>query len=237
MQKSAQVLHRTLHRTIEALKSIMNTENSQADQDWLDALTGKPKPGMDPLQAAQALAVRHALKERREAIEADASQPDVAGLNAIRQRLQSERLMEKPSVKGIHAGLLVRVLGLFGLGGSGGSSVIPIWGVTAVLVIGVAVVLRMGMPNVNEDAPYDVLRGGTATVLIVDNPQAKLTELEVGLRAAKVRFETKLLNDNRVQVDIKADDPALAFLESQRISPTVKDGIVRIVIERPPVKN
>lgn len=214
----------------------MNNELDREDQDWFDALAGRPKSGMNALDAAQALAVRTALSERRNAIEADASQPDAAQLNRLRQRLVREGLMKTTTDNSTHLGLLGRILGVFGASGAGGSKAIPLWGIAAVLVIVVAVALRTGIPSNVQNPAYDVLRGGASTVLIVDDPQAKLTELEAGLRGVKANFEVKQLPDNRLQVDIKVDELALAFLETQRISPTVKDGIVRILIQRPEVK-
>ncbi|MBG6073425.1 MULTISPECIES: hypothetical protein [unclassified Polaromonas] len=214
----------------------MNNELDREDQDWFDALAGRPKSGMNALDAAQALAVRTALSERRNAIEADASQPDAAQLNRLRQRLVREGLMETATANSTHSGLLGRILGIFGASGRGGSMAIPLLGVAAALVIVVAAVIQISTPSNVQNPAYDVLRGGTATVLIVDDPQARLTELQAGLRGVKANFEVKQLEGNRLQVDIKVDEPALAYLEAQRISPTVKDGIVRILIQRPAAK-
>ncbi len=233
MQKGTQVVHRALHALVEVLKN-MNNELNREDQDWFDALAGRPKSGMNALDAAQALAVRTALSERRDALEADASQPDAAQLNRLRQRLVREGLMKPTSDSRTPSGLFERILGVFGGGGRGGSMVIPLLGVAAALVIVVAAVITPII--VQNPTRNDVLRGGAATVLIVDDPQARLTELQAGLRGVKANFEVKLLEDKRLQVDIKVDEPALAYLETQRITPTVKDGVVRILIQRPAAK-
>ena len=113
---------------------------------------------------------------------------------------------------------------------------IPLWGVAAVMVIVIAVVIQTGTPTKSvQDTTNNILvtRGGTATVLIVDDPQARLAELQAGLRDVKANFEVKKLEENRWQVDIKADKASLTYLDAQRISPTVKDGTVRILIQRP----
>jgi hypothetical protein len=212
----------------------MNNENNQKDQEWLDALAGKPKPGMDPLDAAQALAVRNAILERRNEIEADASHTDAAQLDRLRKRLVQEGLMEPVADNSTHSDFLRRFFGLFGASGQGGSMAIPLWGVAAVMVIVVAVVIQTGTPTKSiQDTTHNILRGGTATVLIVDDPQARLAELQAGLRDVKANFEVKKLEENRWQVDIKADMTSLTYLDAQRISPTVKDGTVRILIQRP----
>ena len=214
----------------------MNNETNQEDQEWLDTLAGKPKPGMDPLDAAQALAARNAILERRNEIETDTSQPDAAQLDRLRKRLVQEGLMEPAADNSTHSDFLRRFFGLFGASGQGGSMAIPLWGVAAVMVIVIAVVIQTGTPTRSvQDTTNNILvtRGGTATVLIVDDPQVRLAELQAGLRDVKATFEIKKLEENRWQVDIKADRPSLTYLEAQRISPTVKDGTVRILIQRP----
>jgi len=212
----------------------MNNEINKEDQEWLDALAGRPKSDMDPLDAAQALAVRNALLERRNQIEADASQPDAAQLDKLRKRLVREGLMETTADNTTHSGSLRRFFGLFGASGRGGSTAIPLWGISAVMVIIIAVVIQTGGPTKSvQDTTHNILRGGTATVLIVDEPQVKLAELQAGLRGVEADFEVKKLKDNRWQVDIKVDEASLDYLEEQRMSPTVKDGIVRILIQRP----
>ncbi len=220
----------------------MNNELNQQDQDWFDALAGKPKSGMNALDAAQALAVRTALMERRDALEADARQPDVAQLSRLRQRLVREGLMKAATSNSTHKGLWERFLGIFAASGRGGSTSIPLWGVAASLVIVVVAVIQIGTLSNVQDPTFDAFRGGTATVLIVDDPQAKLTELQAGLRGVErwwwpwTSFEVKQLEGNGFQIDIKVDEPVLDYLEEQRISPTVKDGIVRILIQRPAAK-
>ena len=72
----------------------MTIEISKDDQDWLDALSGKTPAEIDPLNSAQALAVRKALVARRNAIETDAINVGGSGLDEIRARLQREGLME-----------------------------------------------------------------------------------------------------------------------------------------------
>ena len=214
----------------------MNNEVNREDQDWFDALAGRPKPGMNAVDAAQALAVRTALLERRNAIEADACQPDVAQLDRLRQRLLREGLMEPAAGVSSHSGLLGRILGIFGASGRSGSMALSLWGFAAALVIVVAVVIQISTPSNTQNPAYDVLRGGAATVLIVDDPQLRLKELQAGLQGVKANFEVKQLEGNRLQVDIKVDEPTLAYLEAQRISPTVKDGVVRVLLQRPAAK-
>jgi hypothetical protein len=50
--------------------------------------------------------------------------------------------------------------------------------------------------------------------------------------ATKAVFSAKILSDGRVQIDIPVSEPVLQYLDSERITPTVNDGSVRIVIQK-----
>jgi hypothetical protein len=227
----------------------MSNKNNQEDEDWLDALAGKPRPGMDALAAAEALAVGNALSERRESIEAE--EITLAEINRFRQRLEREGFRAAETDNSTQSGLLERFLGIFGASDKGGAITIPLWGVAAVLFIVVAAVIQTGLTTYNvQDKTSSGLLGqdrprGT-TKLIVDDPRVKLAELQAGLQDVKANFEIKQLygktwpiESNRFQIDIKLNDkvnePVFAYLEEQGI-PTVENGIVRILIQRPAAK-
>jgi len=63
------------------------------DQDWLDALAGKPAPGADPETARRAAALRKTLLDIRKEGLADESPDD--GLDRLLFRLRREGLLEK----------------------------------------------------------------------------------------------------------------------------------------------
>ena len=229
----------------------MNNTINQEDEDWLDALAGNPRPGMDPLNKAQALVVRDALLKQQEEIKAYARTITPEQKNKMRQRLVSAGLMEAKTNNSTQSGLLEKFLGIFGVSGKGGAITIPLWGVAAVLFIVVAAVIQTGLTTYNvQDKTSSGLLGqdrprGT-TKLIVDDPRVKLAELQAGLQDVKANFEIKQLygktwpiESNRFQIDIKLNDkvnePVFAYLEEQGI-PTVENGIVRILIQRPAAK-
>jgi len=206
------------------------------DNNWLEALAGRPAKDIDPVTLAQANAVRQALTERRAAIEADAAQPDPKQLDRLRERLQREGLLTPEKVNAPATGWQRLLAGLGLRGGSGGSNTLVAtrWAVLAFAVVAVFAALRLGMPGSGQDPAMDVLRGGTAVVLIEPEPQVRLAELRKGLVAVKAVFTDKTLPDGRVQVDIQTSESALEYLQSQRIIPIVKDGGVRIVIQKNP---
>ena len=81
----------------------MNNTINQEDEDWLDALAGNPRPGMDPLNKAQALVVRDALLKQQEEIKAYARTITPEQKNKMRQRLIDAGLLEpKDYIKEVH---------------------------------------------------------------------------------------------------------------------------------------
>jgi hypothetical protein len=112
----------------------------------------------------------------------------------------------------------------------GGSVAVPRWGVAATVVLGVALALQVALPGRQEDA--DVLRGGTATVLVVadPDPEARLAELTLGLNQVKAMYAIDRLDSGVIQIRVKADAQVLTFLQSQRISPTIQNGLAVIAL-------
>lgn len=203
---------------------------------WLSALAGRAPDGIDSEEAAEASAVRLALTKRREAIEADAHSPSAEQFQRLRDRLAKEKLLSNaPATSARRPASLPQWLGTLGGGGGQGVGSLQRWVAVAAVVVGVAVVAFQLTSTGGPDTPVheDVLRGGAATVLIVPDPQARLVDLRQGFDAAKVPYQVKQLPDGRLQLDVTANAAALEYLDSQRISPTVKDNLVRVVIQKP----
>ena len=223
----------------------MNTPNQTPDPDdleWLNALAGRPTPGIDASTLLQARAVRQAVLERRAALEADAQAPDAARLESLRQRLKKEGLLHEPGLA-VQPGLTGWKRWLSGLGGGGigsrtghgaGALAPARWVLVLAIVIGLLWVLRLTLPGPGPDPVPDVLRGGTAAVLIVDDPAQRLAELRQGLKDAKAVFTEQTLPDGRLQLDIEASEAALDYLQSQRITPPQIDGKVRLLLQKTP---
>lgn len=191
------------------------------DQQWLDALAGHPDAAADPTTSAQARTLRTAMVARRNAIEHATKHADPAEFARLEARLQSEGLLHDTPAKQ-HAGGWLQAVRAVWLPIVGGSVAVPRWGVAATVILGVTLALQVALPGHKEDA--DVLRGSTATVLVVADPEARLAELTQGLNQVKAIYAIDRLDNGTIQIRVKADAQVLIFLQSQRISPIIQNG-------------
>ena len=205
------------------------------DQQWLDALAGRPDASADPVTNAQAQALRTAMMARRAAIEHATQNADPAEFERLQARLQCEGLLSKADADNNTApsNWLSALLDKWIPAAVRGSSAIPRWSLVANVVLGVAVVVQLGLfdTDINNDA--DVLRGGTATVLLVPNPSARLAELTTGLDQAKAHYVVLRKPSGELQLLVQADDAALDYLLSQRIEPQLNEGVAVITLRKP----
>ena len=197
------------------------------DQQWLEALAGQPDAAADPATTTQAQALRAAMVARRAAIEHTAQHADPAEFGRLQARLQGEGLLHDSAAKQQPGGWLQAMRDVW-RPIVGGSVTLPRWGVAFTVVLGVALALQVALPGRQEDA--DVLRGGTATVLVVADPEARLAELTLGLNQVKAMYAIDRLDNGVIQIRLKADAQALTFLQSQRISPTIQNGLAVIAL-------
>lgn len=204
------------------------------DQQWLDALAGRPDASANPITNAQAQALRTAMVARRAAIEHATQNADPAEFERLQARLQREGLITKADANSNTApgNWLSALLDKWMPAAGGGSSAIQRWSLVANVVLGVAVVVQLGMfTAANNEA--DVLRGGTATVMLVPNPTARLAELTTGLDQAKAHYVVLRKPSGELQLLVQADDAALDYLLSQRIEPQVNEGVAVIALRKP----
>lgn len=205
------------------------------DQQWLDALAGRPDASANSATNAQAKALRTAMMARRAAIEHASQNADPAEFERLQARLQREGLLTKvdanrdTSPGNWLSALLEKCLP----SASGGSSAIPRWSLVANVVLGVAVVVQLGMLGTAEDNEADVLRGGSATVMLVPDPTARLVELTTGLDQVKAHYVVLRKPSGELQLLVQADDVALDYLLSQRIEPQVNEGVAVITLRKP----
>jgi hypothetical protein len=234
--KKGDAVHRAL---LPPATGIRTTMTDKDDQQWLDALAGKPDASADPMTNAQAQALRTAMVARRAALEHATANADPAEFERLRARLQREGLLadaktatttntEPPSTN-----WLGKLLGKWLPSAGGGSSAIPVWSLATNVVLGVVVVVQMGLFSTTPNTDADVLRGGPATVLLVANPAARLVELTAGLDQAKAHYVVMRKSDGEVQLLVQADVVALDYLQLQRIEPKVSEGVAVIVLRKP----
>jgi len=109
-----------------------------------------------------------------------------------------------------------------------------VWGSVATLVLGVTVVIQSG-GGLNGQNEADVLRGGTAISLIVAEPETRLAELLIGLRAAGEEPNVKRLDKGGIVITVVGNTKVLDYLNTQSIEPIVSDGKITILLSQPKV--
>jgi len=202
------------------------------DEKWLNALAGKPDVHADPLANAQAAAVRAAMIARRTALEQATANADPTEFEKLQSRLRREGLLRDANdaaPKGVGA-WLAKWLPF----GNSGASPMPRWSLAANMVLAVVVVVQSGLlDRGSADNDANVLRGGEATVLLVPNPEARLSELSAGLSAAKVKFVVRRKPSGVLHVIVQEDQAAFDYLDAQRIEPKWAEGIAVIELRKP----
>lgn len=210
---------------------MQDTPDKENDQ-WFSTLAGRIDPTVDSRKNTQAQALRRALQARAEKLESKVPFADEEQYQQLLFRLRREKLLASPagwrdSPSWLRA---AKVLGL-------PTDAIPwrspaVWGMAATLVLGIAVVIQTGgmLQGQNE---ADILRGGNATALIVAEPETRLVELLVGLRAAGEEPVVKHIGNGAIVVTVVSNTKVLDYLGTQRIEPTVADGKITILLTRP----
>jgi hypothetical protein len=203
--------------------------NDKDDQQWLDALAGKPDTSAATETNAQATALRAAMLARRAALEHETANADPAEFARLQARLRRESLLTttSTSTKQVNTTWLSALLGKW-LPDGGSASTLPIWSLAANVVLAVAVLVQLGLPSTSPDDATDVLRSGTATVLLVGNPDARLAELTAGLDLAKAHYVVLRKATGELQLIVQANDATVEYLQTQRVEPRVIEGLVVI---------
>ena len=190
----------------------MTQDSDKKDEQWLSALAGQPDLDADPQVNLQAQALRRTLKTRSEMLEGQVPTADATQYEQLMFRLRREGLTA--SRRGWQNPML--------------------WGLAATVVLGVGVVIRMGGPAHDQDDANTLRGGGQSTVLIVAEPEVRLAELLVGLRATGEEPTIKREADGRIVLSVNGTDKVLEYLAGQRIEPTLAQG--KVIIELRAVK-
>ena len=190
----------------------MTQASDKEDEQWLSALAGRSDPAADPAINLQAETLRRALQAQSAKLEQAVPVADEAQYQRLLFRLREEGL----------------------LGADHQRRKIQLWALAATVVLGVGVVVQMGGLYRGQDDEANTLRGGgKATVLLVENPEVRLTELLTGLKAAGEEPWVKRESDGRIMLTVKRSDKVLDYLATQRIEPVVTDGSITLLLTRP----
>lgn len=201
--------------------------NNKDDENWLEALAGKPDISANSAINAQAHALRRAMLKRRDGLELAYGKFDSGEFQRLQSRLQREGLLTKART---NQKWLPDWLQKHLPSKNGQVATLPIWSLGVNAVLAVVVVVQLGVSG-NAPSQQDVLRGNQGTVLRVVDPQARLSELMLGLDAAKARYVIQRTPQGELILLVQADDAALDYLINQRMVPQVKDGLIVIRIK------
>lgn len=200
----------------------MTPSSDSEDSQWFDALAGNPSPAADPKVNQQASVVREALQARSQRLDQDVPKADAAQYQKILLRLQREGLtQQRKEWYRFPGGGLAAILNWHKL---------PVWGLAASLMVGIALVVQMS-GVLREPDKSMILRGGDqATTLVVADPEVRLAELLTGLKAAGAEPQVERIGNGRIALKLKATQTTLDYLDTQRIAPAVKDGQIVLVL-------
>lgn len=201
----------------------MTTEHDKEDAQWLQALAGESDPTADALINQQAAALRRALQARKAALDAKVPLADEAQYQQLLFRLRREGLTKPPSVWQSAA--------QWGKAATLAMENPALWGMVATVTLVVGVVIQMGVFHPAEDDANVMRGGGQAAHLMVPDPEARLAELLVGLKAAGAEPIVNREAGGRIAVIVKSSDSVLDYLSTQRIEPVIVNGEITLFIE------
>jgi hypothetical protein len=211
----------------------MENNTDKDDEQWLSALAGRVDPSGDAKTNLQAQALRRALQARAETLEAKVPFADESQYQKLLLRLQREKLLVGKS-GWRNSAAWIKTTGALGLS----ADVIPwkspmILGLTATLVIGLAMVMNIQKSDPTR-SEADILRGGNVTSLMVPDPEIRLAELVLGLRAVGENPTIEHLSNGAIVVTITSSPNVLDFLEMppNRMSPSIVDGKIILLLIR-----
>jgi len=214
---------------------------SSEDQQWLEALAGQEVTNASVRASAQAL--RRAMHQRRQEIEADAESAHNAGLHSLRARLQKEGLIRSEGVQSKSwLQWLVALLnpGPPTHGSSRGSNLAMSRVIPAGLVIAIAggaiwLAMQGRAPQADERLIY---RGDPNVVtLLVDNPEQRAKQLEAGLKAIQGAVTVQALKPNGWLVRVKDSNSVRDYLAGQRIEGLAVSGQISVLVLRSETTN
>jgi hypothetical protein len=205
----------------------MATSQDNEDEQWLGALAGKPDPAADPAANIQAEALRRALQAQLAKLDQGVPEADDSQYQQILFRLRREGLL-----KADHETTKLKRLATAALGTSfDAPRRLQFWAVAATVVIGIGVVFQLMPSQLGTDEQETLRGGGNASVLIVPDPEMRLSQMLVGLRAAGEEPTIKRGAGGQIELRVNGSVKVLDYLATERIYPTLAHGNVELVLQ------
>lgn len=205
------------------------TQDRKDEEAWLAALAGRETAPDDGMPAAQAAALRKALKRRQARLDEDLPDADPALFSRILDAVHDERAKQLAPALGSALDPSKAAPG------GGRPNKRPwLWGVAASITL--ATVLSWTVLIDDEPDRPDVLRGTQGTVLMDPDPAARRTQLEALLVGAGAKPEVRIDKSGRVVITVSETPRVLEALGAERIFPQPVGGKIVLVIEKPAAK-
>lgn len=183
--------------------------NKDEDQDWLDALAGKPNPNADPEVTRRATLLRQAIQRHDAALGVNDFNVE-AGLQKLKFRLRRERLSgdSKPVFFSTNFAKYAMAASI-------------------VLTIGLTMRLYLHEQPIQNEA--EITRsGGDRQIVLAPDPEACLKQLVAELDSLGIKYQIER-KEGKVLLKAQGVDPlkeeVASFLKRNDITPPVKDSV------------
>lgn len=198
--------------------------NKDEDQDWLDALAGKPNPNADPDVTRRATLLRLAIQRHDAALGVNDFDVE-AGLQKLKARLRREGLIgvdQQPTIKERFARLAMAASVAL-------NRHFVQFAVAASVVLTVGLTMRLYLHEQPIQNEAEIMRGGgERQIVLAPDPEARLKQLATELDRLGIKYQIER-KEGKILLKAQGVDPAkddvASFLERNHITPPVKDSV------------
>lgn len=182
--------------------------NPNEDQDWLDALAGKPNPNADPKVTREATLLRQAIQRHDAALGVNDFDVE-AGLQKLKFRLRREGLSgeNKPA---FYRNRFVQ------------------YAMAASIVLTIGLTMRLYLPEQPMQNEADIMKGSDQQIVLAPDPEARLKQLTTELDRLGIKYQIER-KAGKILLKAQGVDPVkdnvASFLERNHITPPVKDSL------------
>lgn len=178
--------------------------NPNEDQDWLDALAGKPNPNADPEVTRRATLLRQAIQRHDAALGVNDFDVE-AGLQKLKFRMRREGLSaeNKPA---FFSNRFIQ------------------YAMAASIVLTVGLTMRLYMYEQPIQNEAEIMRGNNLQIVLAPNPEERLRQLTAELDKLSIKYQIER-KEGKILLKAHGVDPVkddvASFLERNHITPPV----------------
>lgn len=191
--------------------------NPNEDQDWLDALAGKPNPNADPEVTRRATLLRQAIQRHDAAIGVHDFDVE-AELQKLKFRMRREGLsgdVQHMTIKN-RFGLIAASLSI--------NRHVAQYAMAASVVLAVGLMVITYHPQETMQNEADIMKGGNQQIVLAPDPEARLKQLTTELDQLGIKYQVER-KEGKILLKAQGVDPfkddVVNFLERNHITPPV----------------